>query len=792
MMYGTKADHLIAMQREGICVPPFDVIPFEDIVRDTSYVDAVLRTVGEEDAAALSRALRQAVREQISVHYTPTICCDCVSVRSSCTLEDGAGSSFAGQFETYLRVAKEDIPARIADCVCALYSENVLRYVRERKLPVRALRMHVIVQQMVEAELSGVLFTANPQGILNESVIIVGKGTGDNVVEDRVETTAYYCNRTDDVYYYDGREDLLSEQTVRSLLQTADRIRTLFGTESDVEFCIADNQIRFLQARPITTLPDKAPLVLDNSNIVESYPNLSLPLTISFVERMYAGVFKSASRRILKNDTQLEKYADVFANMVGHANGRLYYKISNWYTMLHFLPFHKKIIPVWQEMLGVRNKQQDAKPVQLPVTVRMMTYVHAFTEILSAPKNMEWLNQKFEAVYARFQQDFRPEMAPRELLRLTDAIERELLADWDITLMNDTYAFIFTGLLKAHLRRKYPDHEARANRCIAKVSNIESMKPIRAMLRLAAEKDSLPEADYEGRLQGYIELYGDRSPEELKLESETFRTDPDRLRRQIDAYAADPEHLRQMLESHAPAQADLAQEDRVSTYLLQKCKRGIAQREISRLNRSRIFGMCRTVVLTIGETLAAHGCIDDKRDVFYLTYEELYALAERETPMQQIVSQRKAQYDLFAALPVYSRILFADKEFDKSHTCVNAHRFRRSQNRLSGTPCSNGLAEGEALVVEDIHKVRSAEGKILIAKMTDPGWVFLLASAKGIACEKGSLLSHSAIISRELKLPAVVGVEGLIETIANGDLVRLDGTAGTIEKIQSCQRREKI
>ena len=124
-MYGTKADHLIAMQREGICVPPFDVIPFEDIVRDTSYVDAVLRTVGEEDAAALSKALRQAVREQISVHYTPTICCDCVSVRSSCTLEDGAGSSFAGQFETYLRVAKEDIPARIgtacAHCTARMF-----------------------------------------------------------------------------------------------------------------------------------------------------------------------------------------------------------------------------------------------------------------------------------------------------------------------------------------------------------------------------------------------------------------------------------------------------------------------------------------------------------------------------------------------------------------------------------------------------------------------------------------------------------------------------------------------
>ena len=65
--------------------------------------------------------------------------------------------------------------------------------------------------------------------------------------------------------------------------------------------------------------------------------------------------------------------------------------------------------------------------------------------------------------------------------------------------------------------------------------------------------------------------------------------------------------------------------------------------------------------------------------------------------------------------------------------------------------------------------------------MTDPGWVFLLASAKGVISEKGSLLSHTAIISRELNIPSVVGVDRLTETVKTGDLIRMDGGTGKIE-----------
>jgi pyruvate,water dikinase len=73
----------------------------------------------------------------------------------------------------------------------------------------------VIVQEMIEADISGVLFTSNPQGLLNESVIVCGKGLGENVVSDKVNTTTYYYNNTDDIYYFEGLENLLNNYKVR-------------------------------------------------------------------------------------------------------------------------------------------------------------------------------------------------------------------------------------------------------------------------------------------------------------------------------------------------------------------------------------------------------------------------------------------------------------------------------------------------------------------------------------------------------------------------------------------------
>lgn len=705
---------------------------------------------------------------------------DRCAVRSAACVEDGEAQSFAGQFDTYLNVSANEASDRIRQCFASTQKQSVREYAERQGMDLTGIDMQVIVQKMIDPRYSGVCFTANPQGLLNEMVIVVGRGTGDNVVEDKTKATTYYYHVTDRVYYYEGEEDFLCRDMLERLVKLAADMQPLLGELLDIEFAVAADEIYILQARNITTLRQDTPLILDNSNIVESYPGLSLPLTCSFVNTVYSGIFRSISRRVLKNERELAKYENVFSNMVGAVNGRMYYKISNWYTIIKFLPMNKKIIPIWQEMLGVKTKSYDRQPVKLPALVRAKTYWNVIVEMLCVPKNMRKLNSDFAGINENFYLRWHDEITPGEALGLYRELQERLLSCWDITLLNDVYAFVFTALVKKRLGE-------RGNRVISGISNIESMKPVRELLRLAWEKDRISEEQYRQQFEAYIREYGDRNLEELKLESRTFRSNPELLKEQVALYHEDTERLAEMyhrLQDEVQTPPEASRLRGLNKFLAAKAAEGIANREISRLNRSRIFGMVRLIFSRLGEEFARTGLIETPDDVFWMTTDEVFAAAERYDAagksFRSVIAGRKAEYELYACLPAYQRLIFAEKEFDKHHRNINSHKLRLKRDELVGTPCSDGIAEGEVLVVTDVTQVKNYKDKILVTRMTDPGWVFLLVCARGIISEKGSLLSHTAIISRELKLPSIVGVEKLTDTLQTGDVVRMNGNTGQI------------
>ncbi len=780
MNLGSKINNLQTMKNAGLPVPDFIAIPFSSLVPDTAPLHKAMDEVRDLPLAQQSLRLRETVRALLAFKLPPLSDGGLYAVRSSCALEDSADHSFAGQFDTYLNVPADEVPDRVADCVCSLFSENVLDYLRRGGMCMHDLQMHVLVQDMVQAEFSGVLFTANPQGILNESVLIVGRGLGENVVSDRIDVTSYYYNTSDRVYYFDGKEELLDRETVEALIALSEKVCALFGPHMDIEFAIAQGSIRILQARPITTLSHTRPLILDNSNIVESYPGLSLPLTVSFVHSVYAGVFESAGRRLVKDRAVLESLRPVFGDTVGSANGRMYYKISNWYEIICCLPFHKRFLPIWQEMIGVQYKDAFRPSVRISPRVRRGVAVNTVRELLHIPRSMEKLHETFCGINEYAAEKMRHEMSAKEIFALYDLIETRILSDWGLTLLNDTYAFLFTGLLKARMRKKYGEDETQANAVISGISNMESLKPIREMIRLALDKSSLTDAEYAARKAAYIRDFGDRSLEELKLESETFRTSPELLDRKIEEYTADPEKLRQMADNLL-TDAPSMRTDPLTAFLRRRATTGILHREKSRLNRSRIFGLVREAMLRLGDLYARQGLIDTQRDVFYLTLGELRQLADAPQPMQSVVRKRKQQYAMFAMLPGVSRLIFSGEAFDKNPRTVNQSAVQRDKSEMTGVPCSNGVVEGEAYVVEDVRQAHNVQDKILITRMTDPGWVFLLAAAKGVVSEKGSLLSHTAIVSRELGIPAVVGIRDLMRNVRTGDFIRLDGKSGTVQ-----------
>ena len=781
-MFGNKADNLLKLYKEKFNVPEFIVIKHDDVVKGSINVGD-LNNKSYDELVKISNKLKKEIETKLVIDFDLEFSSDLYAVRSSSNIEDGFNNSFAGQFETFLNVKKRDLKNKIIECFKSLYNVNVLEYLNKVGKSVDDLKMNVIIQKMVSSDLSGVLFTSNPQGLLNEIVIVVAEGLGENVVSDKGDTVSYYYNNNDKNYYYVGKRDLLSKQKIEELLELSNKLKKIFGDYLDVEFAIYEDKIYLLQTRSITTIDDSHLLIMDNSNIVESYPGISLPLTISFVNFVYSGVFKGVCGRILQNEDELNELNDVFGNMVGSVNGRIYYKISNWYTIIKYLPFSKKIIPVWQEMLGVSNKKYDDSDLKTSFGQKFRIYKNSFKELINVPKNMARLNKDFIEVNNYFYDKFNDDISPDELRELYNKIREKLLSCWDITLLNDLYTFIFTGLLKSRLKKKYSNNSEIANKYISGITNIESIKPIRELINIAYEC-KIDSDDYRERKKNYIKTYGDRNLEELKLESETFRTNDGIFDKRVKEYQKDFKHLKTMYENINKSDDEEIKEDKFTKFLKNKCTLGIRNREISRLNRSRIFGMVREIFLYYGEYFKNAKVITDKRDIFYLTIEEIFDNLKEMNSLKKVISERKKVYKYFEQLPAYSRLIFMNKEFDKISSDINVNEEVSTENVFYGIPCSNGIVEGKALVVEDINNLNEVKDKILITKMTDPGWVFLLATAKGVVSEKGSLLSHTAIISRELNIPSIVGVSNIMKAIKTDDIIRMDATTGKIEIIE--------
>jgi pyruvate,water dikinase len=202
-------------------------------------------------------------------------------------------------------------------------------------------------------------------------------------------------------------------------------------------------------------------------------------------------------------------------------------------------------------------------------------------------------------------------------------------------------------------------------------------------------------------------------------------------------------------------------------------------RENLRLARTRAFGMVKRIFRALGRDLASRKLIVDARDVFFLTVAEVTDAVRGSgvtRDLAALVAQRKGEYEGYASRTLPTRIVtrgpvLATKLEPPKPPVAGA---------LKGTGCSPGIIKGRAKVVRSPDPTLRVQGEILVAPMTDPGWVFLMVAAKGLVVERGSILSHTAIIGRELGIPTVVGVKDATSVIEDGAEIEIDGTSGTV------------
>ena len=209
-------------------------------------------------------------------------------------------------------------------------------------------------------------------------------------------------------------------------------------------------------------------------------------------------------------------------------------------------------------------------------------------------------------------------------------------------------------------------------------------------------------------------------------------------------------------------------------------------RENMRLARTRFVGLYRDIYLAAGRRLHEAELLDDARDVLYLTRDELTAYHEGTavtSDLAGLARVRRAEFEAYdrrpSALPNHFETVggvYRGRRLTPTETVQTGAILR-------GTGCSAGVVEAPARIVHSPDDDLDLGGRVLVALRTDPGWTPLFPSAAGILVERGSTLSHSAVLAREFGIPAVVGIPGLTETLSDGERVRLDGGAGTVERL---------
>lgn len=780
---------------------------------------------------------------------------DKVAVRSSAVDEDGAKSR-AGHYLTVLDVPRSELLSAVAQVLASVRVPDGVRGSDDAvtSAKVRSAADHpdddvhgtAIVQAMLPAELSVVAFTANPLGILNEAVVTVAAGAG-TAVSDETPATTTYVNLTDGQMWSQTPPGapVLPAGLVDEVVNVGRQLQALAGYPLDVELAVADGQLWLLQARPITTLTlGSSSVVLDSSNIVESYPGLVSPLSASFIPLAYAGVFGSLAQRVTGDTRIVAAYRDTVNSMVQDHCGRMYYRIDSWYRVMQLVPASKWYIRVWQDSLGVTDREYSAPPVPLSRYLRLRVAVRLLRELSAVPAGLAQLRALVVSERSTFGSRMDACTRPSQLGELFTHLHTTLFARWDVTLLNDVRAFVFPALVQLCLRlRRDKDPAGQARILVSTGMPVESMQPLVQLEELArdlptelaalvedsadsnkvsatprpqliaeivnAERAAAVRAyvdgpgEYAGRLRAYLAEYGDRCFEELKLESVTLRQDPSLLVQLIQSAGTSDRFARKLPgrdsatqgaqspgvvqtlgtgqsgPSGSAAAADTFPRGPILRWLVHQARAAIVGRESSRLDRTRVYGMARDLVLRAGEMAVAAGRLDDPRDVFWLTLEEAFT---DDLQPRELIAQRKQDLAAFAVLPYYRRLVFQGEPFDRRPAGVVDQSLTGglASGRLLGAGVSGGSATGRVRVVNDTASVRAQAGEILVTTMTDPGWVFLLAGAGAVIAERGSPLSHTAIVARELGVPMVVGINQVTRILQDGDLVEVDGTAGIV------------
>lgn len=714
-----------------------------------------------------------------------------VSVRSSASNEDGAQASHAGQYDTFLFVDREHLLESVRKCVASLDSARVQDYARHFELAEG--RMNVVVQQMIDSEKSGVLFTADP-GKGSDLLIEAVPGQGENLVSGQVSAHRYRISRK---CYRPCGDELLSETEVRQLYDLGKKVRETFGEEKDLEWAMQGGTLYLLQMRPITTEiidieefdrdEDLSGHLFTKRNVGEMMPGAVTPLTLStsvkaidYGMRYFltaAGVYRSPS-----DEAPLR--------LISSISGHLFFDMNLLYNM------HAKVaIADPQSMnLSIMGEYHEYPPITVPYAgfwVRSLNSVKFLAYVLSGHRAMG----KFDKLLTKVH--FTETSSARELYRSINAN----LALLDESLIYHYASSAYSGSASSTLYRMvdpyFPDkkeYQSFLSRLLSNIPHIESadiLSRLQDMARIIKAQEPRAVDFSPQQLLDYIRAdkdlhrcyldflarHGHRCIKEAELRNKPWREDEIPLMNYLLSIIRSPMVLTQKESVIDYRKAfDFVKNPLLKAACISFAKRSrqaVVDREYTKSRLIEIIDLFKSRYARLAALLVADGLLPDADLIYFLTHEEIGRLIDGEAALASLAARRRKAY------AIQEELSFDDTYLGKP--LADAFDVERNDGTLSGVPVSNGECEG---IVHIVHSAQDAnelkKGEIMVARFTDIGWTPYYSIVSGLITEIGSSLSHGAVVAREYGLPTIVNVKGATKLLKNGDHIVMNAAKGTI------------
>ncbi|MCY8403608.1 phosphoenolpyruvate synthase [Bacillus sonorensis] len=798
----------------------------------------MLKVEDRDQIREISRKIRQIIMEaeipsdvvKAVAHYLSQFGDEhAYAVRSSATAEDLPHASFAGQQDTYLNIiGKEAILQHISKCWASLFTDRAVIYRVQNGFDHSQVYISVIVQRMVFPQASGILFTADPITSNRKLLSIdAGFGLGEALVSGLVSAD---CYKVQDGQIVDkriaakklaiyGRKEAgtetkqidpdqqktqtLTDEQILQLARIGRQIEAYFGRPQDIEWCLARDTFYIVQSRPITTLYP-IPEASDQENHVyisvghqQMMTDPIKPLGLSFFLLTTSAPMRKAGGRLFVDVTHNLASPDsreFLLNGMGQHDPLLKDALM---TIIERRDFIKSIPNDKTAPNPSRGNADMLAQVENDPTIVSDLIKSSQTSIEKLKQNIQTKSGSdlFSFILEDIQELKKILFNPKSSVVIRAAMNasswiNENMNEWlgekhaadplSQSVPNNITSEMGLALLNvADVIRPYPEV----------IDYLQHVKDDNFLDELAQFDGGQETQD---AIYAYLDKYGMRCAGEIDITRTRWSEKPITLvplilgniknfapnarKRKFEQGQQEALKKEQELLDRLKELPDGEQKAKETKRMIDIIRNFSGYREYPKYGMVNRYFVYKQALLKEAEQLVQLGVIQEKEDIYYLTFEELHEVVRTKKLDDQIISKRKDEYKLYEKLTP-PRVITSDGE-------IIAGEYKRENlpdGAIVGLPVSSGVIEGRARVILKLEDADLEEGDILVTSFTDPSWTPLFVSIKGLITEVGGLMTHGAVIAREYGLPAVVGVENATRLIKDGQRIRMHGTEGYIE-----------